>query len=116
MLAQNYHCQPGMEWNERKILVWNMELLKYGKKWKNFPYFHTIFMLSHFKTVYRLSAVNKAAFDQTHKMMKKSCSKRSIQMNRIEKGMESKTRLLIFQHWRLNCLQLHYRPSFKVQV
>ena len=43
-----------MEWNE-----------------KNFPYFYTFSILAHIKVVYILSAVNKAAFDQTHKMMKK---------------------------------------------
>ena len=42
-------------------------------------------MLAHFKAVYILSAVNKAAFDQTLKMMKKSGSQRSVQMNRIGK-------------------------------
>ena len=56
-------------------------------KWngKIFPYFHIFFMLAHFKAVYILSAVNKAAFDQTLKMMKKGGSQRSVQMNRIGK-------------------------------
>ena len=36
--------------------------------------------------------VNKTAFDQTQKMMKKICSQRSIPMNKVGKKIESKTR------------------------
>ena len=39
---------------------------------KNFTYFHIFSILAYFKAVYIvLSAVNKAAFDQTHKLLKK---------------------------------------------
>ena len=57
-----------MEWNER--FHWNR---------KNIPYFHTFSILAYFKCFFILSAVNKAAFDQTHKMIKeKSSSQRFI--------------------------------------
>ena len=52
---------------------------------EDFPYFYTFSVLAHFIPVYILSAVNKAAFDQTHKMMKKCSSQRSIQRNRERK-------------------------------
>ena len=56
---------------------WNIELLKYGmedfiNRMKNFPYFHTFFILGHFNVVFILSAVNKAAFDQMHQIIEKS--------------------------------------------
>ena len=90
-----------------------MDLLKYEMEWKEFfilPYF---FHNCSFNLVYILSLVNKIAFDQTYKMMKKRSSQRSIQMNRVRKKKKRKITLVIFQHWRLNRLQLQYRPVLK---
>ena len=43
-------------------------------------------MLADFNIVIILNAVNKTAFDQTHKKIKeKSCSQSSIPMNRVRK-------------------------------
>ena len=51
------YCEKGMLWN-------GME----GK------FQCGIFILAHFNVVFILSAVNKAAFDQTHKMIKEKSS------------------------------------------
>ena len=56
---------------------------------KKFPYFHTFSILAHFNVVFIPNAVNNAAFDQTHKMIKKSSSQIAIQMNRVEKKNEN---------------------------
>ena len=86
-------CHQGMllewkrKWNAKENFSMNMESLKHGMVWngKNFPYFHTFFVFAHLEAVYILSAVNKATFHKTHKMMKKRSCQRSIQMNRIGK-------------------------------
>ena len=62
----------GMLWNGRQILLWNMELLKYGIEWKILLMEWKEFsILAHFNIVFILSAVNKATFDQMHQMIKK---------------------------------------------
>ena len=75
-----------------KVLVWNMELLKYGMEdfingmkrifhtSIHFPYLLILLLF--------LSAVNEATFDHTLKIIKKSSSQRSIQINKVgkEKG------------------------------
>ena len=99
-----------MEWNERKISVWKMELLKYGMKWKK------ISILARFNIVIILNAVNKAAFNQTHiKIKKKSSSQTSIQKNRLGKKNGNYNQISDISALALNSLQLQYRASFKVK-
>ena len=71
--------------------------MEYGifKIWygKNFPYFHTFSVLGHLNLVFIRSAVNKAAFDQMHKMIKeKSNSQKSIEINSKNNPKLSKTK------------------------
>ena len=56
-----------------------MDMLKYRMEWKNFPYLHRFSIFAHFNVFLILSAVNKIAFDQTHKMIKKVVAKNLFQ-------------------------------------
>ena len=64
-----------------------MKLFKYGME----KIFQTSLHLPSFNVDFILSAVSKAAFDQTHKVMKKKRKKinqRSIQINRVKKKLQ----------------------------
>ena len=71
---ENFNMEYGI------VKVWNaMKDFINGMEWKESSYFHTFFIFAYFIVVFILSAVNKATFDQMHKMIKeKSSSQRSI--------------------------------------